>query len=100
METLRTPDDRFLVVPDFGYPAQYADVPDPDGGTLRMSWVESGPPDGPVALLLHGEPTWSSLYRTVMSELALAGIRSVAVDLMGFGRSDKPVRTQDHSYER
>src|SRR5690349_1278696 len=100
METLRTPDDCFLVVPDFGYPAQYADVPDQDGGTLRMSWVEAGPPDGPVALLLHGEPTWSYLYRTVMSELALAGIRSVAVDLVGFGRSDKPARTQDHSYAR
>ena len=73
METLRTPDDRFRVVPDFGYPAQYADVPDADGGTLRMAWVEAGPPDGPVALLLHGEPTWSYLYRTVMAELAARG---------------------------
>ena len=100
METLRTPDDRFLVVPDFGYPPQYADVDDDEGGTLRMSWVESGPPDGPVALLLHGEPTWSYLYRSVMSELALAGVRSVAVDLVGFGRSDKPTRTQDHTYAR
>jgi len=100
METLRTPEDRFLIVPDFGYPAQYAEVADGEGGTLRMAWVEAGPPDGPVALLLHGEPTWAYLYRTVMSELALAGIRSVAVDLVGFGRSDKPTRTQDHSYAR
>ena len=100
METLRTPDDRFLVVPDFGYPAQYADVADGEGGTLRMSWVEAGPPDGPVALLLHGEPTWSYLYRSVMGELAASGIRAVAVDLVGFGRSDKPTRVEDHTYAR
>jgi haloalkane dehalogenase len=100
MKTLRTPEDRFLIVPDFGYPPQYADVADGEGGTLRMSWVEAGPADGPVALLLHGEPTWSYLYRRVMSELALAGIRSVAVDLVGFGRSDKPTNAQDHSYAR
>jgi haloalkane dehalogenase len=100
METLRTPDDRFLVVPDFAFPPQYAEVADGEGGTLRMAWVEAGPPDGPVALLLHGEPTWSYLYRSVMAELALAGVRSVAVDLVGFGRSDKPTRPEDHSYAR
>ena len=100
METLRTPEDRFLVVPDFAFPPQYADVADGEGGTLRMSWVEAGPPDGPVALLLHGEPTWSYLYRSVMSELALAGVRAVAVDLVGFGRSDKPTRVEDHSFAR
>jgi haloalkane dehalogenase len=100
METLRTDEDRFLIVPDFAYPPQYAEVADGEGGTLRMSWVEAGPPDGPVALLLHGEPTWAYLYRSVMSQLALAGVRSVVVDLVGFGRSDKPTRTQDHTYER
>lgn len=100
METLRTPDDCFVPVADFGFPPQYADVADTDGGTLRMSWVEAGPPDGPVALLLHGEPTWSYLYRSVMGELAVAGVRAVAVDLVGFGRSDKPTRVEDHSFAR
>ena len=100
METLRTPDDCFEPVVDFAFPPQYADVDDGEGGTLRMSWVQAGPPDGPVALLLHGEPTWSYLYRSVMAELALAGIRSVAVDLVGFGRSDKPTRVEDHSFAR
>ena len=100
METLRTPDDRFHGLADFDHEPQYADVADDDGGTLRRSWVEAGPADGPVALLLHGEPTWSYLYRSVMAELAAAGVRAVAVDLVGFGRSDKPSRVQDHSFAR
>ncbi len=100
METLRTPDDRFADLPGFGHEPHYADVPDGDGGTLRMAYVESGPADGPVALLLHGEPSWSFLYRHVMDVLAEAGIRAVAPDLVGFGRSDKPTRPEDHSYAR
>jgi haloalkane dehalogenase len=100
VNVLRTPDDRFSDLPDFDHPARYADVPDGDGGTLRMSYVEAGPADGPVALLLHGEPTWSFLYRHVMRQLADAGIRSVAPDMVGFGRSDKPAEIGDHSYAR
>ncbi len=100
METFRTPDDRFADLPDFPWQPQYAEVPDGDGGHLRMSWVEAGPADGPVALLLHGEPTWSFLYRHVMAVLAEAGIRAVAPDLVGFGRSDKPTRLADHSFAR
>ncbi len=100
MDTLRTPDDRFARIEDFDHKPQYADVPDGEGGTLRMAWVEAGPADGPVALLLHGEPTWSYLYRKVMAELSEAGVRSVAVDLVGFGRSDKPTRPEDHSFAR
>jgi haloalkane dehalogenase len=100
MDVLRTPDDRFADLPDFPYPARYAAVADPDGGELRMAYVEAGPADGPVALLLHGEPTWSYLYRHVMRVLADAGVRSVAVDLVGFGRSDKPTGRGDHSYAR
>ena len=100
METLRTPDHRFHGLADFDHQPQYADVADDDGGTLRMSWVEAGPADGPVALLLHGEPTWSYLYRSVIAELAAAGVRAVAVDLVGFGRSDKPSRVEDHSFAR
>ena len=100
MDTLRTPDDRFTDLPDFGYPPQYADVPDGAGGTLRMAWVEAGPPDGEVVLCLHGEPSWSFLYRTMLPVLAAAGLRAVAPDLVGFGRSDKPVAAADHSYAR
>ncbi|TDV46316.1 haloalkane dehalogenase [Actinophytocola oryzae] len=82
---LRTDESRFGSLPDFPYEPAYESV---DG--LRMAYVESGPSDGPVALLLHGEPSWSFLYRKVMPVLAEAGIRSVAPDLVGFGRSDKP----------
>ena len=100
MQTYRTPDDRFADLPDFPWEPRYAEVPDGDGGTLRMAYVEAGPADGPVALLLHGEPTWSYLYRQVMAVLADAGIHAVAVDLVGFGRSDKPLGASDHSFAR
>ena len=91
MRALRTQDDRFAALPDFPHEPRYADVPDPDGGSpLRMAYVEAGPADGPPVLLLHGEPSWSFLYRTMLPVLADAGLRAVAPDLIGFGRSDKP----------
>lgn len=89
---LRTEESRFTSLPDFPYEPSYVTV-----GALRMAYVSSGPEDGPVALLLHGEPSWSFLYRKVMPVLAEAGIRSVAPDLIGFGRSDKPAATA-HTY--
>ncbi len=97
---LRTPEDRFTDLPDFDYPALYADVDHPLDGIIRVGYVEAGPPDGPTVLLLHGEPTWSYLYRRMLPVLADAGIRAVAPDLVGFGRSDKPAEIADHSYER
>ncbi len=100
MDVLRTPDASFAGLVDFDLAPGYAEVPDSDGGDLRMSWVEAGPADGPTVLLLHGEPTWSYLYRTVIRVLADAGLRAVAVDLVGFGRSDKPARVEDHTYAR
>jgi haloalkane dehalogenase len=100
MRILRTPDERFVSVPGFDLPPRYAEVPDQDGGALRMAWVEDGPPDGPVVALLHGEPSWSFLYRTTIPVLAAAGLRVVAPDLVGFGRSDKPAEPGDHSYAR
>jgi haloalkane dehalogenase len=100
MRTFRTPDERFAQLPDFAVPPRYAEVPDQDGGTLRVAWVADGPPDGPVVLLLHGEPTWSFLYRTMIPVLARAGLRAVAPDMVGFGRSDKPAAISDHSYAR
>jgi pimeloyl-ACP methyl ester carboxylesterase len=95
MNVLRTPEDRFAGLPDFSYAPRYADA---DG--LRVAYVEAGPPDGEPVLLLHGEPSWSFLYRTVIPVLADAGLRAIAADLVGFGRSDKPASIVDHSYER
>ena len=100
MDILRTPDERFTELPDFPFEPRYADVPDGEGGSLRMAYVDAGPADGPVVLLLHGEPTWSFLYRHVIRVLADAGLRAVAPDLVGFGRSDKLTQTSDHSYAR
>src|SRR5680860_1135276 len=100
MNLLRTPDDRFRLLPDFDYTPRYGLVPDGEGGEIAMCYVETGPDDGPIVLLLHGEPTWSYLYRHVMTALAEAGVRAVAVDLVGFGRSDKPAAALDHSYAR
>ena len=103
MEHYRTPDASFSAITGFPDPS-YAEVPDPEGGTLRMAFVDTGPADGPrdgpVALLLHGEPTWSYLYRHVIDALVGAGVRCVVPDLIGFGRSDKPLRQVDHSYAR
>src|ERR1017187_4209955 len=95
MRVLRTPDDRFSRLPDFDYQPRYADV-----GGLRMAYVEAGPADGEPVLLLHGEPSWSFLYRTILPVLADAGLRAIAPDLIGFGRSDKPAEIGDHSYAR
>ena len=95
MKVLRTPADRFADLPDFGYPPRYADV-----GDLRLAFVEAGPADGEPVLLLHGEPSWSFLYRKVMPVLADAGLHAIAADLVGFGRSDKPAETTDHSFAR
>ncbi|WP_460606196.1 haloalkane dehalogenase [Jatrophihabitans fulvus] len=97
MDVFRTPDDRFADLDGFDFPPRYAEV---DGGRLRMAWVESGPADGEPVLLLHGEPTWSYLYRTTIPPLAAAGLRVIAPDLVGFGRSDKPTDIGDHSYAR
>ena len=95
MHALRTPDDRFAALPGFDYSPRYADA-----GGPRMAYVEDGPPDGEPVLLLHGEPSWSFLYRTVLPVLAGAGLRAIAADLIGFGRSDKPAEMGDHSYAR
>jgi haloalkane dehalogenase len=101
MHLLRTPDDRFDDLPAFLYPPRYAEVPDGTGQSgLRMAYVTDGPADGPVVLLLHGEPSWSFLYRSMLPVLARAGLRAIAPDLPGFGRSDKPAEVADHSYAR
>ncbi|WP_324275242.1 haloalkane dehalogenase [Blastococcus brunescens] len=94
MEILRTPDDRFADLPDFPYDPRYVEI---DGG-LRVAYVDEGPRDGETVLLLHGEPSWSFLYRRMIPVLVDAGLRVVAPDLVGFGRSDKPAGREDYSY--
>ena len=96
MRVLRTPEERFAGLPGFPYPPRFVDV----GDGLRMAYVEDGPADGPPVLLLHGEPTWSFLYRKVMPVLAAAGLRAIVPDLIGFGRSDKPADVAEHTYAR
>jgi haloalkane dehalogenase len=100
MQTLRTPDERFAGLPDFPYAPHHSDVGDDEGGILRISWVEDGPADADPVLMLHGEPSWSFLYRRMIPILVAAGHRVVCPDLVGFGRSDKPARIEDHSYAR
>ncbi len=100
MEILRTPDDRFADLPDFPYEPRSVQVDDGEGGRLRVAYVETGPPDADPVLLMHGEPSWSFLYRSMMPVLADAGLRVVAPDLVGFGRSDKPVDRGSYTYAR
>lgn len=100
MDIVRTPDQRFEGLEGFDHEPQYAEIEDGDGGSLRIAYVDAGAADGPVVLLLHGEPTWSYLWREVIDVLTATGLRSVAVDLVGFGRSDKPTRSSDHSFAR
>ncbi|MDL5155579.1 haloalkane dehalogenase [Actinomycetospora termitidis] len=102
MRLLRTPDERFAGLAGFGHEPVYVEVSDPDGGSpVRVATYRVGPDGaGPTVLVLHGEPTWSYLYRSVLDTLAGAGVRAVAVDLVGFGRSDKPAEVADHSYAR
>lgn len=100
MELLRTPDGALDDVPDFPWEPRTVEVPvaEGDAQTLRMAVVDQGPRDAPVVLMLHGEPSWSYLWRRVAAPLVDAGLRVVLPDLVGFGRSDKPAETSDHSY--
>ena len=113
METVRTPDERFTDLPDFAFEPHYAEIPaepdlrgpnasqgDESGGTLRVHYLDEGPPDAAPVLLLHGEPSWSFLYRHMIPPLVDAGHRVIVPDQVGFGRSDKPTEQSDYSYAR
>ena len=90
---LCTPAERFDHLPDFPWQPHYTGI-----GGLRIAHIDEGPRDGPVVLLMHGEPTWSYLYRKMIPVLVAGGCRVLAPDLVGFGRSDKPARKSDYSY--
>ncbi len=83
MDVLRTPDARFAALPGFPYEPRYVEVDDGDAGRLRVGYVDEGPRDGETVLLLHGEPSWSYLYRKMIPVLLDAGLRVVAPDLGG-----------------
>lgn len=100
MDAVRTPDDRFEDLPGWTFAPRYVEVDDGEGGTLRVHYVDEGPADAAPVLLLHGEPSWGYLYRHMIPPLVAAGHRCIVPDLVGFGRSDKPTRPDDHTYER
>jgi haloalkane dehalogenase len=100
MQSLRTPDERFVGLPDFPFAPRYVDIDDGEGGSLRIHYLDEGPTDAPPVLLMHGEPSWCFLYRTMIPVLTAAGHRVIAPDLVGFGRSDKPAKRTDYTYQR
>ncbi len=94
MRIYHTPDERFSGLPDWPYPPVYTEI----AGGLRVHYVDEGAADAQPVLMLHGEPTWGYLYRKMIGPLVAAGFRAVVPDLIGFGRSDKPLAASDYSY--
>ncbi|HET8705845.1 MAG TPA: haloalkane dehalogenase [Pseudomonadales bacterium] len=100
MKALRTPDERFANLPDYPFQPNYLLVDDTEGGQLRLHYLDEGSKNAPVVLMLHGEPSWSYLYRKMIPIIVAAGFRAVVPDLIGFGRSDKPAQRSDYTYQR
>ena len=100
MQFLRTPDERFADLPDYPFSPNYLHVDDTEGGSLRLHYLDEGDKDAPVVLMLHGEPSWSFLYRKMIGPVVAAGYRVIAPDLIGFGRSDKPSQRTDYTFQR
>jgi haloalkane dehalogenase len=98
MTMLRTPEERFAALSDAPFAPHYVTIADPAHGPLRMHFVDEGPRDAPIVFMLHGEPTWSYLYRKVIKVLCDAGVRAIAPDLIGFGKSDKLDQRDAYSY--
>ncbi len=100
MKILRTPDARFENLADYPFAPHYTTIKTDDGDELRIHHLDEGPQDGPLVLCMHGQPVWSYLYRKVIPYLTAAGMRVIAPDLVGYGKSDKPAAREDYSYER
>jgi haloalkane dehalogenase len=100
MKALRTPDERFQKLAGYNFEPHYAEIPDGEGGALRVHYIDEGPRGAAPILLMHGEPSWCYLYRKMIPILVAAGHRAVAPDLVGFGRSDKPDKRTDYTYQR
>jgi hypothetical protein len=99
-KSLRTPDGRFNNLPGYVIESHYLNVPDGEDGRLRIHYVDEGAKEAEPVLLIHGEPSWSYLYRKMIPIFVHAGYRAVAPDLVGFGRSDKPTDRKDYTYQR
>jgi haloalkane dehalogenase len=100
MKFLRTPDSHFQGLPDYPFAPHYSNIRDMDGTALRIHTVDEGPRDATPVLMLHGEPSWSFLYRRMIAGLVAKGHRAMAPDLIGFGKSDKPAEQSDYTFER
>lgn len=100
MKALRTPEDCFKDLPDYDFAPNYLQVDDTEGGQLRVHYLDEGPRDASPVLMMHGEPSWSYLYRHMVPPVVAAGHRVIAPDLVGFGKSDKPVERSDYTYAR
>lgn len=100
MQFLRTPDDCFDNLEDYDFQPHYLQVDDFEGGSLRMHYLDEGSKEAPVVLMMHGEPSWSYLYRKMIPPVVAAGYRVIAPDLIGFGKSDKPSKRTDYTYQR
>ena len=99
MEVLRTPDERFDDLKEYPFEPHYTNIKTHDGTTLRIHHIDEGPKDGPILLAMHGQPVWSYLYARMIPFLVKAGIRVIAPDLPGYGKSDKPAAREDYSYQ-
>jgi haloalkane dehalogenase len=100
LQFLTTPEHCFEQIVDFCYPPQFLQVDDFEGGSLKLHYVDEGPRDANVVLMLHGEPSWAYLYRKMIDPVVAAGYRVIAPDLIGFGKSDKPTERSDYTYQR
>jgi len=100
MKILRTPEERFDNLPGYPFSSHDIEIADGGGGKLRVHYVDEGPSETDPVLLMHGEPSWSYLYRKMIPVIAEAGHRVIAPDLVGFGRSDKPADRNDYTYQR
>ena len=100
MKVLRTPDESFANLKDYPFDPHFTDVKTHDGSDLRIHHVDEGPKQGPIVLCMHGQPVWSYLYRKMIPLLIEQGMRVIAPDLPGYGKSDKPAAREDYSYQR
>ena len=100
MDILRTPDECFAHLADYPFEPHYTIIETNEGTELRIHHLDEGPKDGPTVLLMHGQPVWSYLYRKMIPLLVRVGMRVIAPDLPGYGKSDKPAAREDYSYQR
>lgn len=100
LDFLTTPEHCFEHITDFFYAPHFLHVDDNEGGLLKLHYIDEGPKDANVILMLHGEPSWAYLYRKMISPVVETGYRVIVPDLIGFGKSDKPTQRSDYTYQR